>query len=89
MHPYLNLHLSILQLDSKLIIGAWLDTIWLGGYRSGLKWAWQMNEITYEKWLIGQPDGDGACMEERASFNFLWNDLPCSTYNNLVCELLI
>lgn len=55
-------------------------------------WRWASNydeKINATFWARGQPDnqhGDEDCMSTEARFHGLWNDVPCSTQANLICE---
>jgi len=60
----------------------------IGGYKNNAgKWFWENDnvEITYFNWGSIEPSGDGPCTSIFRN-SFTWNDLPCSSKINFVCE---
>ena len=75
-----------------------IPTVWIGVHRVGKKYhTVHGGEITFNKWLPGEPSGDGDCVEliNRPLWNKnedaagSWNDLGCSYSDRYyICQRL-
>ncbi|XP_045204027.2 perlucin-like protein isoform X3 [Mercenaria mercenaria] len=55
------------------------------------KWVWMntWNTASFKKWAPGQPDDAGHsedCVHMCSGNSFKWNDIPCGTTRQFVCE---
>ena len=61
--------------------------VWLGLERliSSTRMQWTDNSVfLYENWALGEPDGDGACVE--MSNKGEWRDTPCDQKLRFICK---
>lgn len=66
--------------------------IFIGLRKFDGKWTWENDkELGSEsKWRQGQPycpSGSCLCVSALSSWDWFWNDTPCSTTNNFFCEV--
>jgi hypothetical protein len=61
--------------------------LWLGMERrestSKLHWI-DDNDFIYENWILGEPDGNGACVQ--MIMKGLWEDATCFEKNSFICK---
>ncbi|CAC5388677.1 unnamed protein product [Mytilus coruscus] len=72
------------------------DGVWISGTDLLVdgEWIWakEGRSINYFRWAPGQPDsshmnlGGEDCIDLIRSKNFMWNDAPCESHINFVCE---
>jgi len=70
-------------------------SVWIGGYAKqeayGNDWRWvngQTNKNEH-RWHTGMPDGSGHCMVANDPNWGIWDDQPCTTNHNWICEFKI
>jgi len=70
-------------------------SVWIGGYAKqeayGNDWRWVNGQTikNEHRWHTGMPDGSGHCMVANDPNWGIWDDQPCTTNHNWICEFKI
>ena len=69
------------------------NNAWVGAFRSSggsnpkIGWEWEDGtHWGFEYWASGEPKGDGKCVAYFQPLGGKWNDAPCATVYQYVCQ---